>query len=351
MSSHNSLVDVISCTPRSAESDPTIQQTEAALSPKLLKILQYRESTQKSAPVFRTPGQRAIMQRLKAVGEVLQGSSLSSPSSSNTVSTTGNDSWHTADPGVTIPQILVQEDEPTLSNGSGSSFTAVDISECQRATSAGSETNHMVSMMNSPRALDSRSNRRDNDTKEVRNTTKPETQQRGPLGQKPGRPLPRGRAHYRSLLAFPPMGADLDTTTQAMKSLEIEPTPSRQSSSKRKGECAILPHLLHLIPDLRIPHRCGRGAIGCLWTGRPQTIITIGHAYLGAGELKEPRMRWGVQTVGRTSKTNQRSKEGTQRVGTCSGHDQGLSHSEASSSLVKRHREVVEASFASFAVP
>lgn len=208
-----------------------------------------------SYPVHRTSGRHGadgIMQRLGVVDQVREGPSLSSASASNSVSTIGNESWHTTettfqDPTnsnhssepadnrsdlpesrVAVPRISVQTDDSVPSDGP--SFAVINSSEYQHPTPADLGTSRGASNMgSSSRVDDARIGRRIHDAK------KP-----GPLGQQPSRHSRPARAHDHSPQPFPPLNAGRDPAAPDPKPRGEEPNPSRNSSLGRKGEPTVM---------------------------------------------------------------------------------------------------------------
>lgn len=232
----------------SKRSSFTIQYTVAALSPRLLEILQYREPTPEPTlnddrrTGSRTSGQRVtggIMQRFGVVGQVQEGHSPSSPSRSDSVSTTADESWHTtettfqgqtsSDPSpkpinsawnpseskVTILKTLVRpgDSSPTIVGGSENQCPAPADSGINRRTS------------------NVRYSRGDGDMRKVGETRKSRPQP-VPQGQQPG-------AYDHDSPAFPSLKIDRDPAVLNLNPLGIEPTSTQSSSIRRKGECTI----------------------------------------------------------------------------------------------------------------
>ena len=227
-----------------------------------------------SAPAYQTPGQQltdGIMERFGPVGQVRQGSSPSPFPDSATASTTGSESWHqtettlhdrtssdhrpksvdgTRDPPesrLPIPKIFVQTDPSAPSNGS--SFTIVDIPEYQRpipvdlgTSRRAGDTNHrgVGDARNGRGTSSSRNNRGDGDTKKPNDARKRGSQQPGQQGQQPGRPPRLARTSSRDPPAFSSEKTDRGPAALNLSPLGIEPTPSRSSSIRRKGEQATL---------------------------------------------------------------------------------------------------------------
>ena len=210
---------------------PTVPQTETALSPKLLDILQYRESTRErtpsnatitsddrrttvglsegptSASAHQTSKQQTtgrIMQRSGPVDKIQQGPSLSPPSGSAPASTTGNEPWHPTEttfrdrtnldhglkpvdtawnsPEAKLPilRMLVRPDGSVSSNSS--ILTIVDGSE-NHSVSVDSVINRGVGGTSSSRgSVSSRNNRGDSDRRKSNKAKTP----RSRLGQ-PGK--------------------------------------------------------------------------------------------------------------------------------------------------------------------
>ena len=244
MPSNNFLVNAISGTPGSVGSDPTILQTDAALSPRLLEILHYRESHKRtlsdttpsndgrrtaasnlperptSAPVYwesRQHGVGGIMQRLSVVDPVQDGPSPSSAPGSDSVSTAVDESWRTAestfqDPTdsnnspkpidntwnppeskVTIPKISAQTDG--FAHPGGSSSTIVDGPEYQVDLG----TNRRANDVRSGRGIgDVRNGRGDNDARKVGDVKKPV-----PLRRQVRKSSHLSGAHDHGRLVFP----------------------------------------------------------------------------------------------------------------------------------------------------
>jgi hypothetical protein len=278
----NSFIRAISGAQGLAGSGPTTPQTDAALSPRLLDILQCHEPTHKrtlsdatplndsrrtvvgslperpaSTVGYQTPGQyptNGIMQQLDR-GQ--NGQSIPSPTRSDT---TESDVWHTApttqhqgnlnqvskpvdsarnSPGSTlaIPKTSVRMDGSIPSNTS--SFTAVDGSEHQNHTSADVGTsrrahdvinNQRVEDLRNDRAVygsDSRGNRRDSDAR------KPGPQQ---PGRHPDRPPRLGRTYDPPI--FTSVKTERAPAVPNLKQSELESAPSR-NSSRTRGECTI----------------------------------------------------------------------------------------------------------------
>ena len=277
-------------------SGPAIPQTEAALSPRLLAILQYREPTHKrtqsnttiqgedkrtvvgsvperpvSAVGSRTPGQHpaeGIVQRLGVPDQGRSGQPIPPPARSETLDTAGsatptvthhrgglnhvpglvNSEWDPVESTTVVPTILVQP-EPSQ----GSSFTMIGGSEYRHSTSADMGTSRRGSSgkdtrgsedMRSDRGVyssGSRGHRGGRDTKEVSDVKKPGSQQFGV----PGRPSRPTRTCHYDPPAFPSVKADRDPAMLDLKPLAVASTPSRASSirsMRRKGECAIPTH-------------------------------------------------------------------------------------------------------------
>ena len=246
MHPNKSLSNTTSGTARPVGTEPTVPQTEAALSPKLLDILQYHESTRErtpsnatilsddrrttsglsegpaSTPVYQTSGQHmtgGIMQRFGPVDKVRQGPSPSPPSGSTSASITGSESWHptettlrdqtnpdrgskpvdgtrgSPESRLPVPEIMVQADSSVASNNSA--FTIVDDSEHHHPTTADSGTNRGIGdARNSRGPSNSRSNRVGGDTRRPGGTRKLGSQQLGHHGEQPGG-LPRLVRAYR----------------------------------------------------------------------------------------------------------------------------------------------------------
>lgn len=222
---NNSLVGAISGTPGSVGLSPTIPQTDAALSPRLLEILQYHESHKRtlsdttplnndrrtatgslperptSAPVYWVSKEQrdgGIMQRLGAVDQVQEGPTPSSASGS--VGTAHSD---------------------------GSTSTIADGSEYM----VDFGTDHWVNdVKSSPGVDDARNGRGNNDARKVGDAKKP-----GPLGQQPGRPQRLAGAYNH----FPKRSLNTHRDPAVLdKPLGVERIPSR-SSSMRRGERTI----------------------------------------------------------------------------------------------------------------
>ena len=211
-----------------------IPETQAALSPKLLEILQYRESAHKRTLSDKTPRPHAIdgiTQRLGAPDQVRQGpspknhppvSALLTPlkdelwdptestfqdqPNSNRSPRLTDGTWNPSESKTTIPEILVHTDDTVPSNGS--SFTIVDGSEYHRPLA------------------DSGINR---DSGEAR----PRRQ-----GQPPGGPQYLARACDRDPLTVSLLMSCGDSAIPDLR--PSERAPSRSSSLKRKREHAIL---------------------------------------------------------------------------------------------------------------
>ena len=244
----------------------TIPQTDAALSPRLLEILQYREPAHKRTPSGlkddrivvndspkrsvstignQTTGQHTadgIMQRLNAVGQDQNSPPIRSPARSETPDidgtgafwsippTTPNPGGSTLDspePPATIPQISIQAANSVPSDAS--SFTVVDSFESPHPAPAGSTRTHRGARdarnnrgaddrsRDNRETSDSDSNHGDSNVKNVGDVNSRRTEPR-----RPGPPEQRPRTHNRDLAAL---------TLQP-----IEQTPSRNSSARRKGK-------------------------------------------------------------------------------------------------------------------
>ena len=257
--SDNSFVGVVSDPGGSVEPSPTTPHTEAALSPRLLEILQYHESTRKrtlndnrttttssllenqtNAPVSWTSKQRAIdgiMQRFSGGGQVQRVPSPSPPLRSESVNTIGDESWHTTEttfqdqtkpnpPGseVAIPKAPVQT--------AGSSPTTIGGSENKFSTPTNLEISYRVS--------GTRDSRGDGDGRKSHDFGKP-----GPRHISPLR-----RPHS-------------DSAAPNLKPLGTSPTERRSLSVRGKGERAILAIVPCDQSDLGIFFRpVSRGTIG-----------------------------------------------------------------------------------------
>lgn len=287
MLSNNFPVNTTSITARPVGTGPTSPQTEAALSPRLLEILRYRESTRERTPsnatilsddgrtaasspsdrstippAYQTSGQHVtggIMQQFGPVDPVQRGPSTSPSRGSTSASTIGGELWYLTEttlqdrtgPGngpnhmdgtrgppeskVTIPKILVHTDGIVPSNDS--SFTIVNGSEYQRQVPADVGTGRLVDDVNSREVGDARNGRGDGDTRKSNDASKPGSQQ---PGQQPSRPPRLARTYSHDLPAFSLPKADRDPAILDFRPLGIEQTPSRNSSVRKKGE--------HMVP-------------------------------------------------------------------------------------------------------
>ena len=305
---------------KSVGTGPTIPQTEAALSPRLLEILQYRESTRErtpsnvtiltndrktaagglserptSAPAYQTPKQHltdGIMERFGPVDQVRRGPSPSPFSDSTTASTTGSESlhqtertlhdltsldhgtkfvdgtWNQPESRLQIPKILVQTDPSAPSNGS--SFTIVDSPEYRppiqsdlgTSRRADDTNNHGVDDTRNGRgASSSRNNRGDGDTKKSNDARKRGSQQPGQQGQQPGRSSRQARTYSHDPPASSPEKTDRGLAILNLSPLGIEATPSRGSSIRRKGEPTILMVTSCALPDFKYCRGLSGGTI------------------------------------------------------------------------------------------
>ena len=299
MSSNDNSANTTSPTTKSIGTGATIPRTEAALSPRLLEILQYRESMRErtpsnatiltndrrtaasghserptSAPAYQTPKQHlidGIMERFGPLDQVRQGPSPPPFPDSTTASAAGSEPRHPSEmtlhnrtnPGhgpksvdgtlgpsesrLAIPKILVQADPSAASNRS--SFTIVDGPENQRPIPPDLGTNRRASdtddrgtgdARNGRGASNSRNNRGDGDTRKSNDAKKRGSQQPGQLGQQPGRPPRLARTHSHDPPEFSPEKTDPNPATLNPSPLGIEATPSRGSSIRKKGEQIIL---------------------------------------------------------------------------------------------------------------
>jgi hypothetical protein len=295
--SNSSLIGVTNSTSGSTGSGPAIPQTEAALSPRLLAILQYRDPTHKRTqsnttiqgddkrtvvgsvperPVStvgsRTPGQYpadGIVQRLGVPDQGRNRQLIPPPARSETLDTVGS-----ATPTVThrqedlnhVPRLAASESDPAESTAAvptilvqpepsqGSSFTMIGGSEHRNPAPADMGTSRRGSGGKDTRGAEdvrgdrgvytsgSRGHRGGRDTKEVSDVKKPGSQQFGP----PGRPPRLARTCDYDPPAFPSVKTDHDPAMLDFKPLGVAPTSSRTSSirsirsMRRKGERAIL---------------------------------------------------------------------------------------------------------------
>jgi len=264
-----------------------ILQTDAALSPRLLEILQYHEPTHKRAlsdttPLnddrrtivnslpastvgYQIPRQHAgngIIQRLGATEQGRNDPPIPFPARPETPDAFETDVFWSASPAiphhenlnrvpkpggstldppeplVTIPKISVPPDGP--------SSTVVDGSESQHpAWVGGTGTNrrvrdtrnsHGVDGRNDHGASDSRNGRRDSRTRKVSNAGP------GKTGPQHGQPGQRTRMDDPAL--FSASSTDRDPATFSLRS--IQQPPSRSNSTKKKGTTLTYNHILWL---------------------------------------------------------------------------------------------------------
>lgn len=289
-SPNNPFIGVISGPQGLVESSPIIPQTDVALSPRLIEILQHREPTHKrtrsdTAPrnddrwtaVNNLPEKAAsttgyqitrhaadgIMQRLGAAEQNRNGLPIPSPARSETpdaleidafwstsptilhreslsrVSEPGESTLNPPESPVSIPKISIQGDDSAPSDGS--SFTVVDSSEYQppvRADSTGISRRGRGARIirgvddarNDQGASSSRTSRGDSSMRKASDASPVKTgPQYGPPGQ-------RTNADDHRLSALLSTGA-------ALSLLPIEQTTSRSSSMRRKSTTLTYNHV------------------------------------------------------------------------------------------------------------
>ena len=213
-----------------------------------------------SAPVYWPSGQHGgdgIIQRFGVVGQAQEDPSLSTTSVS--VSTIGNESWHTTettfyDPinsnnssepakstpipsesKIAVPKISIQVDDSVPSGSLSSAIT--DGSDRPRPTLADSGAKRKAKDVRSSSGLENEKDgngRGDNDVRKISSIKKP-----GPTGQRPGRPPLPTRASEHGLQAFPSSKADRDPAIPDPKPLWRDPAPSRGSSLGGNGELIV----------------------------------------------------------------------------------------------------------------
>ena len=288
----NSFIGAINGTRGLVGSGPTILQTDAALSPRLLEILQYHEPTHKRAlsdttplnddrrtivnnlperPVstvgYQIPRQytgNGIIQRLGAAEQGRNDPPIPFPTRPETPDAFETDMFWSASPAiphhenphrapkpgestlvppeppVTVPKISVPPDGP--------SSTVVDGSEFQHpAWVGGTGTNHRTHDTRNSRgvdggndngASDSRNGRRDSSTRKVSNA--------GPrkAGPQHGQPGQRTRMDDHGPPALLSARTDRDPAAFSLRS--IQQPPSRSNSTKKKGTTLTYSHILWL---------------------------------------------------------------------------------------------------------
>lgn len=202
------------------------------------------------------------------MGQVPQGPPPSSPS--NSVSTSGNDSWHTTES--TLQELPRSNPSPKLVDGTGntpeskggipiisvhgddyapsedSSLTIVDGSESQRHLPANFGAPRGAGSAGNSRGVDDagngrgvhdpRGNRGENDVRKVSGSNQPGPQQSEPRGQQPSRPPRLARTYDHDHPALPPfktVGHD-SPAVRDLKPFEVESTASRNSITRRSGE-------------------------------------------------------------------------------------------------------------------
>jgi len=283
----NSFIGAINGAQGLVGSGSAIPQTDAALSPRLLDILQYRDPTHKrtqsdttppnddrtiigsvperpvSAIDYQTLGHHpadGIVQRFGVADRGQNGQPFPSPARSETPDTVEIDDWQTAqsevwqtapttphqgnlnqvpkpaditqDPPestVATPKRSIQTDNPITSDTS--SFTVIDGFEHQRNTSGGVRTNRKVrDVGNSQRADGARNDR----------GTMGSRSNRGDSGvgkiddaRKPGPPEQQAHTHNRDPAVLSPK--------------PVERVPSRSNSIKKKGKHTIILTYDHIL--------------------------------------------------------------------------------------------------------
>jgi len=280
-------------------SGSTIPQTDAALSPRLLDILQYREPTHKRTQSDTTPlnddrtvigsvperpvgaidyqtlrhhPADGIVQRLGVADRGQNGQPFPSPARSETPDTVEIDDWQTAqsevwqtaptiphqgnlnqvpkpaditqDPPestVATPKRSIQTDSPITSDTS--SFTVIDGFEHQRNTSGGVRTNLKVRDVGNSQRADGAGN--DRGTVGSRSNRGDSGIRKIDDARKPGPPEQQAHTHNREPPALPFAKTNRDPAILSPK--PTERVPSRSNSIKKKGKHTIILTYDHIL--------------------------------------------------------------------------------------------------------